>query len=78
MGDNISEELVKLYVDANVFRFDGEKKSSDENLPANFSLNFDKLFQDYVKDLARIFLKKIKTEVYNKINVDTILGMGNL
>jgi hypothetical protein len=46
MGDNISEELVKLYVDANVFRFDGEKKSSDENLPANFSLNFDKLFQD--------------------------------
>ena len=77
MEDNLSKELVELYISADVFRLNGDKKNSDESFPGEFSLNFDKLFQDYTQELARIFLKKIKKDVYNKINIDTILGIGN-
>lgn len=77
MDGNLAEELVDLYVSANVFNFVEDTKHSDENFPANFSLNFDRLFQDYIQDLTQIFLKKIKSDVYNKVNIDTILGMGN-
>jgi len=72
--------LKKLLRDAKVIDFDMEHPTnSDEKLPqeANFRINFWDLFNKYLPELARVFLRKLEEDVYRKIDVDCIVGFGD-
>ncbi|MCD6575966.1 MAG: hypothetical protein J7K73_02295 [Nanoarchaeota archaeon] len=74
-----AKHLVELYLKAKVIRVNGDKDPSDEYIPNSekLRLNFTTLFSEYPHELAKIFVEAIYKEVYRKIGVDVILGVGD-